>query len=327
MVEITEALRERFANDTGLPIKMYEEPYFSHLLELYDEQFDAKSKYAEFLELLTHFETEQDYFTEYNRIKEDAIQFLKSNEAMQRFCNDDPAKTKLVNIGYPGKTVFKETNVGKHLVSIDMKKANFTALRHYDPAILGYKETYEDFLGMFTIHDYFKKSKYIRQVIFGNQIPKRQTAYEQHLMDMLLTAIFQRTGIASDKVEYFGADEIVLDVSEYVQNGVLNSDFDVNLEATLNEARANGVNVRKEYYKLYRIRGTKGYMKVFEFGNEKAIEFKSVDHIRMPLVMRAYRGETPTEEDMVFYHDDMKVKLLNHLKIEFSDIPQTGAKG
>lgn len=80
-----------------------------------------------------------------------------------------------------------------------MKKANFTALRHYNKDIVGGKDTYEDFLGMFTDENYFKESKYIRQVIFGNVNPKRQITYEKFLMDKVLVkllTVFEKSSVA-----------------------------------------------------------------------------------------------------------------------------------
>ena len=325
---ITEKLKQRFVKDTGLPIKIFEEPYFSHYLNLYEEHFQAMTKWRQFQELLTHFANEQDYFEEYNRIKDAAIRYFEENSAMQYFCQkEDMNKFKCCNTGYPGNGIFKETNVGKHFVSIDMIKANFTALRHYDPEIVGGVETYEDFIGMFTQYDYIKKSKYIRQVIFGNQNPKRQTTYEKYLMNQILTDIFYYTQISPTKVAYFGTDEIVLDISDYVtddedDNNDAISAFMKNLNVALDKNREKGINVRNEYFKLYRIKGTAGYLKVFTFTScGKNHDFKCLDALEMPFVIRYLNDEAYTEEDMVFVYEGRMARFLEGLTVEITDIP------
>ena len=54
---ITEKLRQRFAKDIGVPIKIFCEPYFSNMLELYEEHYGAKTKWEEFLKLLENFKS------------------------------------------------------------------------------------------------------------------------------------------------------------------------------------------------------------------------------------------------------------------------------
>ena len=38
-MEITKNLKERFCKDCNIPIKIFDEPYFTERLELYDEHF------------------------------------------------------------------------------------------------------------------------------------------------------------------------------------------------------------------------------------------------------------------------------------------------
>lgn len=318
---ITETLKRRFVKDTNLPIKVFDEPYFSHFLELYEEHFKAKTLFEMFRKELSGYENEQEYLAEYNRVKDTAITYLAENVNMQFFSQtEDMNKFNIKNTGFVSNSIFKETNVGRYFLSIDMVKANFSSLRHYDPAIVGHKDTYEDFIGMFTSSEYIKKSKYIRQVIFGNQNPKRQTTYEKYLMDHVLTSIFCRTKIEPSKVAYFGTDEIVLDVSDYVHNDKLEEAFKKQIDEIISMACRDGINVRGEYFQLYRIRGTAGYMKQFTFSTAKYknVDFKCVDSLEMPFVIRAYSGENYTENDLIFVHEGKLAKFLNPLCVEFT---------
>ena len=73
---ITETLKRRFVKDTNLPIKVFDEPYFSHFLDLYEEHFNAKTQWEMFLKELEQYEHESDYLQEYNRVKDAAITYL-----------------------------------------------------------------------------------------------------------------------------------------------------------------------------------------------------------------------------------------------------------
>ena len=312
MMKLTPKLKERFCKDMNIPIKLFEEPYFMSRMGLYDSAFDTKKKFEVFLEALSHFETEQDYFTAYNKLKDDVINYLNEKEAMQRFMNEDlnSDKFKLENINFPKNDIFKQTFNGKVLVSIDMKKANFTALRHYDSSIVGGKETYEDFIGMFTDFQYFKDSKYIRQVVFGNCNPKRQTAYEKRLMDRVLTCLLSFT--EDKQIVFFSNDEIVVDISELSE--VETKFYTTAVQMLLDRQAEQGVNLRQEVFELRHIPSTDGYIK--KFLNKEGYEFKCMDALLMPFVLRAYASEEVQEEDLVFRYENRLAKLLDVPTVE-----------
>ena len=317
---ITETLKRRFVKDTNLPIKVFDEPYFSHFLDLYEEHFNAKTLWEMFLKELEQYEHESDYLQEYNRVKDAAITYLAENPEMQYFCQqEDMNKFNVQNTGLPASTVFKETLVGHTLLSIDMKRANFSALRHYNPAIVGGKETYEEFIGMFTDSEYMKRSKYIRQVIFGNQNPRRQTKYEQYLMDLVLTKFLEFELFTKSMVVYFGTDEIVFDISEIAGHKDLISFVD----SVLNWAAENNIRIRGEHYRLLRIRGTSGYMKDFVYPSlDKNFEIKSASGIEMPYIIRSLKNESPEDMDGVFVYEGLMARLVEPLRIYFSNKPK-----
>jgi hypothetical protein len=202
-----------------------------------------------------------------------------------------------------------------------MIKGNFTALRHYDPAIVGNKETYEEFIGLFTEHQHLRTIKYCRQVIFGNQNPKRQVTYERYLMEQVLSEIFAQTHISGDKVAYLGTDEIALDITDYANDSIQMLAFAEMLNKALSTVKAEGINVRHEYFHLYRIKGTSGYMRKYEFETaHKGVDFKCVEADEMPFVIRAYRNEPIQDSDLVFVYNGKLAKLMEAPKIEFTDV-------
>ena len=104
---ITETLKKRFCKDMNLNIKIYEEPYFSNLLELYDKQFDTVEKYRQFVELVNFYGGEGEYFAAYDELKDKAITYLNENESMLYFSRkEDMNKFKCVNEGYKSTDIF-----------------------------------------------------------------------------------------------------------------------------------------------------------------------------------------------------------------------------
>lgn len=303
---ISTKLKQRFCKDMGIPIKIYHEPYFESRLKLYDYYFDSIDKYKSFLELLSNFKSEQDYFEYYNNLKDSIINYLGSRKGMEKFKEEDMNKFKIKNQGFPEKDIYKEIFDNEIFFSIDMVRANFTSLRHYDKSIVGGNIIYEEFIEMFTEYDYFKNSKYIRQVVFGNHNPKRQVTYEKYLMDKLLTELLKV--VPKEDVVFFSNDEIVihLDKSKFKDYEYIRKIKYIIWEYEHKE----GLVLRQEIFRLRKIPGTKGYVKKFIGCYNKKPEFKCLDALTMPFVLRAYQNEEVQEEDKVFFYEGKLAKLI-----------------
>ena len=100
---------------------------------------------------------------------------------IKQFIEDDMNKYAVTHTDLPTKDIFKPSNDGKLFISIDMRKANFSALKNYDSGIFDSVDTWEEFISRYTDNKHIINSKYIRQVILGNCNPKRQVTYENIL--------------------------------------------------------------------------------------------------------------------------------------------------
>lgn len=314
---ITESLKKRFCKDTNIPIKIFEEPYFSHFLQLYDKQFDAVSKYKRFVETVESCGGEQSYFEEYERLKDSMIKYLSDNPDMQKFSREiDMNQFACKNTGFPTRDIFKVTNDGKYFVSIDMVKGNFTAVSHYNRSIVGNASTYQEFIGLFTNRKHFIESKYIRQVVFGNLNPKRQVTYEKYLMDKVLTQLLE-CDISPDSVEFFSTDEIVLSIpSAFIVDNSVSDEYVEKIEKVISWAKSQDINVRSEFFRLNSIKGTEGFIKTF-VGPDSGVEFKCLDFLSYPFVLRKFYNEPICEYDRIFLYDGKKVKLIEDIQVEF----------
>ena len=301
-MEISEKLKERFCKDCNIPIKLFMEPFFTNRLIALNPFYNSYAKYLTFIEEYKKagYKNEQEYFEEYNKIKDNAMDFIKNNKAYQEFNSCDMSKFS-INAKLPSNDIYKPSNDGRKFISIDMKKANFSSLYHYNPAIFDNCSSWEEFISKFTNNQHIKNSKYIRQVILGNCNPKRHITYEKYLTYKLLEYLM---AIFDIKVEYFSNDEIVL---EYTNNDIENKVADF--------IKANNIEFRVTRFTLYKIENTDGYYKEIETDNNPIYEFKSLDSFSLPLVVRAAVGEEPCDLDNYFIAEGRLAKFIEPIKI------------
>ena len=306
--------KERFCKDCNIPITLFQEPYFSERLQLYDRFYGTLSKWKVFCKELQKYNCEQDYFEEYNRVKDAAILNIKNSEAYQRFNSEDMNKYRVTHENLPNKDIFKPTNDGRTFISIDMKHANFSSLHHYSEDMFkdtfGVANTWEEFISKFTDNKHIISSKYIRQVILGNCNPKRHITYEKYLMDGILEFV-TKFFIPMDRIVFFSNDEIVFDMT--------GKEFDVEKVCQLQKILDEKVMIplKAELFVLRKIHGTDGYYKeILKENGEKDIKFKCLNSYMMPFVIRYFLGEEVIDSDKAFYHEGLLTQFIEVPKIE-----------
>lgn len=304
-MKISTKLKERFCKDCNIPLRLYKEPYFTDRINLYNNIYKTKDKWELFVRELARYNNEQEYFEEYNKVKDQAILFIKESEGFQRFNNEDMNKYRITNTGLPSKDIFKPSNDGKVFISVDMKKANFSALKKYDTTIFGNSDTWERFISRFTDNEHIVRSKYIRQVILGNCNPRRQVTYTKYLMDKILSCLSKEL---VDRVAFFSNDEIVFDMSNLTPcTTQVNVCLDI--KETLQEL--DDMEYHCTIFSLRKIHGTNGYIKKFFMSREpNPIELKCLNNYELPFVIRNLQEEEVTESDKVFYHEGLLAKFI-----------------
>lgn len=300
-------LKKRFCKDCNLPINLFDEPYFTQRLKALDVQFDCVKKFDTFCADLEKYDTEQEYFEYYNTIKDSVINMIKDNTEYMKFLNDDFADVRVVtkNITLGNKNLYIEGNQDKTFISIDMKKANFSALRHYSPAIFKNVETWEQYIGFFTPSEHIRNSKYIRQVILGACNPKRQITYERYLMTMLYLHIKNEL---DGKVSFYslGNDEIIISVA-----GTNVSAKEI--KATIATCPQKiGELVRFEMFDLQKV-GDYGWMKVI-YDEPERVEFKTINADIYHQIVKHYWNMPITEDDLVFRYNGVLARFLEGVK-------------
>jgi hypothetical protein len=300
-------LKKRFCKDCNLPINLFDEPYFTQRLKALDVQFDCVKKFDTFCADLDKYDTEQEYFEYYNTVKDSVINMIKDNTEYMKFLNDDFADVRVVtkNITLGNKNLYIEGNQDKTFISIDMKKANFSALRHYSPAIFKNVDTWEQYIGFFTPSEHIRNSKYIRQVILGACNPKRQITYERYLMTMLYLHIKSEL---DGKVSFYslGNDEIIISVA-----GTSVSAKEIKSTIATCPQKI-GELVRFEMFDLQKV-GDYGWMKVI-YDEPERVEFKTINADIYHQIVKHYWNMPITEDDLVFRYNGVLARFLEGVK-------------
>lgn len=310
-MEVSARAKERFCKDCNIPIRLFQDPYFTDRLKLFDKFYGTLEKWNIFLDELQKYHCEQDYFEEYNRVKDAAILSIKESEAYKRFNEEDMNKYRVTHENLPNKDIFKPSNDEKLFISIDMRKANFSSLYHYDNSMFSGAKTWEEFISKFTENKHIINSKYIRQVILGNCNPKRHITYEKYLMNEVLNFLYDHVG--EERVVFFSNDEIVYDMSN------INIDTLRLVVKSIDTVLKERIDIplKVELFILHKIDNTDGYYKeIFKENREKDIEFKCLDNYMLPFVIRNFLGEEITDSDKVFYHEGLLAKFIEVPKIE-----------
>lgn len=307
MVKITDKLKQRFCKDQKLPIQIYASPYFEERLKL----MNKLDTYIDFIKFINNtFETTEDYFEYYNNLKDTMINYIKDSKAYKLLQTEDMNKYSRKH-ALRQSDVYKESNIGKTFFSIDMQKANFSALVKFG------KNTntkffdsfdYNEFIDSFTSHDYFKSSKYIRQVIFGNCNPKRQVTYESYLMDNLLEELISNNIISIDDIYSLCSDEIIIEVK--------NENTSVDIIRLIEFCNSfTEFPIKTEYYKLGKIVNTNAYIKESIFNGSYSL--KCVNALEAPFIYRFLNDNNNYEEsDLVFIHEGKLAKFLEYPKLK-----------
>lgn len=288
-------LLQRFCKDYSIPINIFEPPYFRSRIVLYDRIYGTVAKYNKFIKSMESYVNEQDYFEDYNRIKDSAITAIKESKGYAAFNEENMNSFQVHNdyINLPGKSIYHPSNAGKSFLSIDMKQANFNALKHYSADIFG-TDTWEDFLRRFTDNEHIIESKYIRQVILGNCNPSRHITYEKHLMSNLMHFLYiyclsKGVNLPFDKIVAFHNDELIYDVDDFTIPQMLNA------KAVIDSFESK-IPISCTIFTLYDLAGY-GYAKYMYDGQ---IKLKCIENEFLPMIMRKICNMDIIKEDLAF---------------------------
>ena len=302
LLSVSSAAVKRFVKDQNIPIGILEEPYFSYYINLYEPDFKTKTAFAKFLNAVTKAGGSECFLDKYYAIRDNILESIKDKPSYQEFLAADMGKYAVTGINIPNikdTNIYTADNHGKYFLSVDMRAANFQAMKLFDPDIIDDADTYDEFILRFTDSEYFRESKYTRQVIFGNINPKRQITIQHFYIGEVLKVFLNHGLINPEHIRVYNNDEFVVEWDSYIDQKELSRLGKIAKEAT-------GVDVKCTSYCLNNI-AADYFVKEYQDGT---FTFKNVPVTVFPQVYKAYRGLQLNDMDTVFQFEGRLVRFL-----------------
>lgn len=315
-------LAKRFVSDFDFPVSMVNDyRMFRYQLELYEPELKTLTRWKELQQMIKErFGSDTDAFVEYyNKVRNDIIMKTYESTAYQEFNNMDMSRFAVKDRPQVSKNnVYNCENDGKMFLSVDLRRANFQALKYVNRRIFNGAQTYEEYVGQFTDLDYLKTSKYTRQVIFGQLNPSRHTTVEQYLINQVYKTMLTLDYLpfnASTGLVSMSNDELVF-IIDRLYNPKSYSECIVQDIKT-----KTGLDVHVDAYELH------GYSLVSdsncthkEFFVKKDIETGREEFICMPLQFhmmgwKLYHKQQICPEDKLFIYENGICRFCEDFRI------------
>lgn len=315
MMKIYNRLRE-------LPIDIRREEAFKNVVDLYGLSADfGKFK----ISITERFEYPEDYFAYYNTIVDSMIKDIMSSEAYERLAKDGNSIKTNTNMQIP-RMLYKDENVGKTFISLDVRQGNYSALvhcakKHSVEILAGVKPEYgwEKFVSHYTDIEYIRDNKFIREMVIGKINSKAVALYIKGTFLKMLGEM-RNAGVLNNVIER----AVALNTDEIVIN---TKDMPTEIRALYDYTQAlnnlgQSLPLRFEYFKLGRALGTDGYIKRIwtDDKNTKDV-IKCASRNNSLFIMRKLKGEQPTEEDKMFVVDGLLAKYVEVPEVEITFEP------
>jgi hypothetical protein len=327
-------LRQRFVNDFNIPIQVLESPYFEYFLSLYENHLGTETKWDELNKLIeTKYNGNNSIFLEeYYKVRNFIIKSIEESPSYLRYNSYNMSEYAVSNIEFnsiPKSSVYIEQNDQKIFLSVDLKQANFYALKYHNNEIVRFTLDYDGFINVFLgsghpLIKYFQDSKYTRQIIFGKLNMSRNITIQKYIM----STVYERIKNAMKELDIncfvpysFNTDEIIF---EYVKDDEFFKLFGKSNSYTL-EKYLNMDFLRFELYKVgfYKFENINGnkipiYIKSefpFTSSLEGECKIKMCPITYYAQVHKLLLGQQIIENDLLFYHEKQLAKFLNPISL------------
>lgn len=319
-------LVKRFVNDEKLPIQVIKnENYFNYMLDLLEEEFKSRTKWIGWQKVIeSNYEGDsKKYLADFYKIRDKIIEDMKANPAYQSFNTGDMNKYRVQNMPQVGSTeIYKVTNNGKYYLSIDLKKANYQALKF---AGVVTEPTYEEWLSKWTKLPHLLASKYLRVVVFGQLNPGRHITVEKYITSEIykhIENVFELSNIST--FISFRNDELIWEVPSDQLSVVRDR-----LPAIIKSIAEFGFGVSVELFKLHcfelsqEVSGHRLNFYKKEYCDGSKDTYHCIPGTYQAIVTRLLQGNSSEEEevelcdyDTWFEHDGMLSQFVGKFKIE-----------
>ena len=318
---ISNKVFSRFVKDFNLPIQVTDARYIMYYLKMYDKVYNSMYFYNLFEKFYMEVGgTNEAFLAECHKVVDNAIEIVKENPSYKEFISDtnnmfSRKKEDWFCQNIPSKNVYRPSSEGKTFFSVDLVKGNYSALKYYSQEIKGEPDTkenlilgshnFEEFISLFSDNEYFKKSKHLRQVIFGNMNPKRQVTIEKVMIDKLARALVEKGFFTKEDFYTVNHDELIFSMPEKKENVV---------QKAKDIAKDLKMDIHADIFTIKQIKPLDSFVKIKE---DNTIEFKCVDSSLMPQVYKHVMKDCLNNKEIT--QQDLMFKASNGLLAYFAE--------
>lgn len=304
-------LNERFVKDFAIKIEtgIASTPYFEERLSLYELYRPGTiAKYKEFISYVSdNFENVNDFYTKRNEFIANLLADQEYRQEKFGLKGNVLKEYEVSQDNISSADIYKETNLDKVLVSIDLKSASFQALKLFNPEIVRNCSSYDEYVKTLTDYKYFN-NKRIRSNSFGKTCNKQIYKIEKFITRKVLDVVLKYVDVKD--VVCYNSDEVVF---------VKNDNLDKVIE-DINTLSANeGFVFDIEMFYLTKINGiSKGFLKHITDikTKEERIDVCGVSAINMTFVLCALYGVKVVPSYLYFKdNDNFLCKFVEYPKI------------
>ena len=315
-----------FLCDTGIPVKTVSPEIFTEQME----ESGNLEKWTSFVEMINgRFSGNCGEFLDYRHWFKDTLVNAINNEHYKSFNEMDMGRfaerhPDFVNVQ---KSIWNHSNDGAACMSVDLRQANFQAMKYVDPRIVLNCDTWEELCRKFTDCEYLVESKHIRQFVFGSLNPGRHATVERHMMGLVHDTILGNDimkgliGSGIVKLCAVSVDELVYKTDANTASLIAKSGIDrVICESVRNR---NGFDVRVDVFTIEGCRlvsETSGrvacsFFKANGVGGG-ASKFVCLPQTYAAIVNRLESGGTVRESDRHFVYDGIDCIINEDFRLE-----------
>ena len=303
-------LNERFVKDFAVKIdvSIASSPYFKERLVQYEAfRPGTIDKYHNFIrDVESNFSSVDEFYDVRNDFIQRLISDQEERQALYGFKGNGLKEYSIENNNLRSGNAYKDTSLGKTLISIDLKSANFQSLKFFNPEIVRNCKTYEEYVSYFTTFKNFG-NKRIRSTSFGKTCNKQIYKIERFLTNKVVEIILKYE--PESNIFCFNSDEVVF---------LKTNNLDKILEEVSNLSKEIDIIFDIEEFFLRKINGIKdGYVKEITDlkTKEKRRDICNVSAKEFPFVLAALYGEHIKDSYLYFKDND------NHL-CKYIEYPQ-----
>ena len=310
---MTRKVLKRFLNDIKLSVSpVISESYWERVFEIFPE---VKEKYDLFVSELG--EDGKGALDRWDVTRDRIIQDFKSNEKYAALGTSDMSKWAVKPLsGVASKSIFElEANtLGGYYLSIDLKSANFQALReigvYNDP-------DWKTLLSKYTDSKHLLSSKYFRSVVYGNLNVGRIQTVEKFLINRVREFLEKNELLPENyKLISMMPDELIYEIK----------DNDIELKADLESMIEEGLGLQTKVLQFqlqhYYIQSKNNPDRKIKFFGKLNLETgdEEICGLGVPYYLLGtvlHRGLEVTKEDLTFLNQEgYECRLIDEFEIK-----------